>query len=290
VGANQLVSASFGGPYPDDVGRKVAFVFQGGGSVAATQVGMLRALLDAGITADLAVGSSSGALNAVAFAEMPTYEGVDRLEQLWLSMRRKSIAPITFPSIISALIGRSPALLPNTAMRRFLESAAISRNLEDTELPVHVVATDIADGLTVLLSSGDLVTALLASAAFPGLYPPVLIGSRHLIDGGVAADIPVLQAEALGATRTYVLPAALSDQPDTLPRGPVPLAFRAVGQVLDAVSRRDIAMAKGDVHMLPAPLSRAAHPLDFHETARLIEDGYRLAAEWLVLHQAEVPR
>jgi NTE family protein len=260
---------------------RVAFVFQGGGSVAATQVGMLRALVEMGITPDLVIGSSSGALNAVAFAEQPTIAGIDRLERLWLSLRRKDIAPLTVNSVVGAVFGHRDSLVPNTALRRFLEAAAVNRRLEDTVIPVHVVATDISDGQTVVLSEGDLVTALMASAAFPGLFPPVVIGRRHLIDGGVGADIPVLQAEALGATCCYVLSAALSDQPDLLPRGPLPLAFRAMSQVLDAVSRRDLALATGQVHVLPTPLSNAGHPLDFQHTRRLIDDGYRLAADWL---------
>jgi NTE family protein len=266
---------------------RVAFVFQGGGSVAATQVGMLRALVEAGITPDLVIGASSGALNAVAFAEQPSLAGVDRLEQLWVGLRRKHVAPLSVASVIGAFIGRRESLVPNTAMRRFLESAAMSQRLEDTTLPVHVVATDMSDGATVVLSRGDIVTSLMASAAYPGLYPPVRLGGRYLIDGGVGADIPILQAEDLGAVRSYVLPAAISDQPETLPRGPVPLAFRAMSQVLDGVSRRDLALATGEVHLLPAPLTRAGHPLDFQETRRLIEDGYRLSVEWLAQRRIE---
>ena len=79
--------------------------------------------------------------------------------------------------------------------------------------------------------------ALLASCAFPGLYPPVRVGGRLLVDGGVSADVPVLQAEALGATVTYVLPAAVCDVAQSLPRGPLPLAYHALGQVLGAVAR-----------------------------------------------------
>ena len=58
----------------------VAFVFQGGGSLTAPQVGMLRALCEAGLTPDLVLGSSVGAINAVAFATDPGPAGLDRLE------------------------------------------------------------------------------------------------------------------------------------------------------------------------------------------------------------------
>ena len=73
----------------------VAFVLQGGGSLAAGQVGMLRALLEAGIRPDMVVGSSAGALNAVAFAQNPTEAGLDELQELWARIRRSDIFPFS---------------------------------------------------------------------------------------------------------------------------------------------------------------------------------------------------
>ena len=67
--------------------------------------------------------------------------------------------------------------------------------------------------------TGETVLALLASCAFPGLYPPVQVGGRLLVDGGVSADVPVLQAEALGARVSYVLPAATCDVAQSVSRG-----------------------------------------------------------------------
>jgi NTE family protein len=147
----------------------------------------------------------------------------------------------------------------------------------------HVVATDLGSGQAVVLSEGESVPALLASCALPGLYQPVRVGPQLLVDGGVSADVPVLQAEALGATVTYVLPAADLDI-QSLPRGPLPLAHHALRHLLASVARRDIAAAQGTVNILPAPHSRAGNPVDFRDTARLIDDGYRLATEWLADH------
>jgi NTE family protein len=263
----------------------VSFVFQGGGSVAATQVGMLRALTEAGVKADLVVGSSAGALNAVMFASDPTMAGIDRLEKLWMSLRRRHVAPVSIRSVVAALAGRRDALMTNTALGNVVRSADVASQLEDTAIPAHIMATDLRDGRPVVLSTGDTVSALLASAAFPGIYPPVSTRGRLLIDGGVGADIPVLQSEQLGATESFVLPAAVTDTSNAVPRGPVPLVFHAVSQLLDAVSRRDLALAAQPVHMLPAPLTRAGVPLDFRETRHLIDDGYHLTRRWLDDHR-----
>src|SRR6266496_6427060 len=82
-------------PGPRSRRRTVAFVFQGGGSLSAPQVGMLRALAQAGVTPDLVIGTSAGALNAVAFATDPTVAGIQRLENLWLTLRRRNVAGIS---------------------------------------------------------------------------------------------------------------------------------------------------------------------------------------------------
>ncbi len=267
-----------------DQRRRIAFVLQGGGSVAAPQVGMLRALTEAGIVPDIVVGSSSGALNAVAYASDPTLGGVDRLEELWLSLRRKHVAPLSARIVLAALAGRNDALLANRALREVLRLASVPSDLADCTIPAYVVATDLEDGVPVILSRGSTVDALLASSAFPGLYPPVQVAGRQLIDGGVCADIPILQAELLGASVSFVLSAAVADKPDAIPHGPIALMYRALGQLLDAASRRDLALAAGVVHEMPASVTHAMTPLDFRETRALIESGYQLATQWLATH------
>ncbi|HEY3629823.1 MAG TPA: patatin-like phospholipase family protein [Jatrophihabitantaceae bacterium] len=264
---------------------RVAFVFQGGGSLAAPQVGMLWALTEAGIRPDLVVGSSAGALNAVAFASDPSSKGLDQLEDVWASVRRRHVAPFSVRALLAAFTGHGEGLVSDAALRVLLERAAHAPTLRETAVPAHVVATDLASGEPVVLSDGDTVAALLASSAFPGLYRSVPIGRRLLVDGGVSADVPVLQAEALGATVSYVLPAATWDVALPLPRRPLPQAYHALRQILESAARRDIAAAQGRVHVLPAPNTRIANPIDFRDTAGLIEEGYRLATEWLA-HRA----
>jgi NTE family protein len=263
--------------------RRVAFVFQGGGSLAAPQVGMMRALAAAGLRPDLVIGSSAGALNAVAFAGGPSQAGLDALEAVWRSLARRQVAPFSARVLLAAVTGRGGGLVSQSALRDLLAGLPVPRTLNGTAIPAHVVVTDLASGLPLVISDGETVPALLASCAFPGLYAPVELEGRQVIDGGVSADVPVLQAEALGATVTYVLPAAAYALP-LLPSGPLPLANRALSQVLGAIARRDLTAARGPVHVLPAPDSRAVSLVDFRDTARLIDDGYRLATGWLAGH------
>ena len=94
----------------------VAFVFQGGGSLAASQVGMLRALAAVGLTPDLVIGSSAGALNAVAFASDPSPAGLDGLEVVWRSLRRRQVAPLSARTLL-AVAGRGEGLVSSAAFR-----------------------------------------------------------------------------------------------------------------------------------------------------------------------------
>jgi NTE family protein len=241
---------------------------------------MLTALLEAGVVADLVVGASAGALNAVAFATDPTLAGLRRLGWLWGQLRRRHVAALEVRTLARAVVGRGDGLLSSAPLAALLEGV-VARCLEDTLLPAHVVATELGTGAPVVLSKGESVPALLASAAFPGIYPPVTINGQRLIDGGVAADVPVRQAESLGATVCYVLPAARPAEAAASAHGPLAMVHRALGQILDSAARRDVGAARGPVHVLPTVTSSATNPLDFRDTQRLVAAGYGAAVSWL---------
>ncbi|WP_377267621.1 patatin-like phospholipase family protein [Peterkaempfera sp. SMS 1(5)a] len=266
--------------------RTVAFVLQGGGSLSAPQVGALRALTQAGITPDLIVGSSAGALNGAAFAADPSIEGIDRLEALWLSIKRRHVAPFSLRTLIKASTGRGEAAVSSTALQQLLQFGIGVGRLEDAAVPLHVVATDVDTGAPVVMSRGDAVSALLASAAFPGLYPPVRVGQHRLVDGGVSADTPVLQAEALGATTIYVLPAAVTNTTGRQAHAALLSAHRALCQILAERERRDVAAVRGSVLRLPTATTPVANLIDFRDTSRLIQVGYSLTQDWLAQQPA----
>jgi NTE family protein len=261
-----------------------AFVLQGGGSLAAAQVGMLHALLEAGITPDMIVGSSAGAINAVAFAENPTEAGLARLEHLWAGLRRATVFPLNPRDILTGLAGRRDGLVSPRRLRVLLARGLDTELLQDTRIPVHVVATDAATGQAVTLSHGPALDALLASGAIPGVFPPVLLGGRLLTDGGIAADTPILQAEALGATVSYVLPAVMPTGPDTT-RGAVAFLLRGLSQILDHAAATDLTAARGQIHLLPAPRLTVTNPFDFRHTKMLIAEGYTTTRATLTSQQ-----
>jgi len=259
----------------------VAFVFEGGSSLAAVQVGMLRALVEAGIRPDLVVGSSAGAINAVAFAQNPTEAGIEDMRRLWVGMRRRDVFPMNPRSVLSGLSGRGNGLVKPGRLRSLLERVVQVGDLRETSVPAHVVATHALTGRPEVLSEGPAVDALVASSSIPGLLPPVSWRGKSLIDGGISADVPILQAEALGATTSYVLPSLIDAPADAPVTGALPIMLRSMGMLLERTSGHDLAAARGEVHVLPVPSLRGLNPLDFRHGAEYVRVGYDSAQGWL---------
>ena len=165
---------------------RTAFVLAGGGSLGAVEVGMLETLVAEGISADLIVGASVGALNGAYFAARPDREGVRSLGQIWRGLHRRDVFPFTpFGSLLSFFSLRNYLVDP-TPLRRLIKRHLPIRDLSDTVIPFHVVATNVLTGDEVVVSSGPVVDAVLASTAIPGVFPPVKLAGRYLSDGGIA--------------------------------------------------------------------------------------------------------
>jgi NTE family protein len=152
----------------------VAFVLSGGASLDAIQVGMLRALVHHGIRPDLIVGTSVGAINGGFVASRDfTHETIDELADLWLGLRRTQVFPLGPVTGLLGLLGARTSLVPGGALRRLISRHSHDGRLEELPTPLHVIACDVLTGEEVRLSSGPLVDAVLASAAIPGVLPPI---------------------------------------------------------------------------------------------------------------------
>jgi len=260
-----------------------AFVFAGGGSLGAVQVGMLKALAGASPTPDFVVGASVGALNAAYYAASPDADGIARLERIWMRLTRMDVFPFTMLGTTLCLLGRRDHLAFPHRLRALIESELSCRRLEDTVLPCHVVATDALDGTEVTLSSGDAAEALLASAAIPAVFPAVTIGGRVLIDGGIASNTPISAAFALGATRVVVLPTGLPCALREPPRGAIAIALHALNllsmrQLLADVDRF---AARCELAVVPPLCPLATNSYDFSHSAELIGRAEAETGRWL---------
>ncbi len=270
---------------------KTAFVLSGGANLGSVQVGMLRALLAADITPDFLVGTSAGAINAAFIAAHPDVAGTHELEAIWVALRRNVLFRARPIRGVLGLLGSQLSLCSPEPLTRVLRANLHYGLLENAAVPVHVVATELTTGLEVLLSSGSVVDAVLASASLPGILPPVRIGGRTLVDGGVTNNAPLAHALHLGADRIYVLSAgqscALADQP----RSAAGVAFQSLSvligrQIVNDVDRHH---DECELFLVPQLCPVDVGILDFSRAKNLIARGYESTQRWIANGQIPEP-
>jgi NTE family protein len=260
-----------------------AVVLSGGGSLGAVQAGMLLALFDAHVTADVYVGSSVGALNAAYIAGEPDAAGARRLAQIWRTLRREDVFPTDAARVLRAMIGRTSGLTDPHPLRELVQRNLNYERLEEAAKPVVVVATDVLTGREVALGEGAAVDAVMASAALPSVFPPVNVGPYLLMDGGVVNNTPISVARQLGADIIYVLPTGYACALESPPRSALGMGIHAVTLAIQQRLIADVAELQGSLELRVAPplCPLAVSPIDFTHTAELIERARTTTAAWL---------
>lgn len=260
-----------------------AFVLSGGGSLGAVEVGMLLALAERGIAPDVLIGTSVGAVNAGWLAGGATLEDIEALAELWTTIRRRDVFP-TAPLLgLLGFLGRRDHLVPAEPLRALLEHNVKFTRLEDAPIPLRVVTTDLLTGEEILLGTGDAIDAIAASAAIPGVFPPVAVGDRMLVDGGTSDNVPISHAIDLGADTVYVLPTGYACALDKPPRGALATALQALTLVLQQRLILDVARyaESVDLRVVPPLCPLTVSPLDFSQSASLISRARRSTSHWL---------
>lgn len=276
----------------NDTPTTTAFVLSGGASLGAIQVGMLEALYERGITPDLIVGTSVGALNGAFIASRPpTLETIRELGSIWRGLRRTTVFPINPLTGLLGFVGVGSSFVPDGGVRRLIRRHVSAERLQDTIVPLHVVATDVLRGEDIRLSRGPLVDAVLASAAIPGVLPAVEWDGRLLIDGGVSNNAPLSHALELGANRIYVLPTGAPCELEAPPRGAMPMLLYASGLLIGRRLTLDVASCPAGVEVvvLPPPCPLPVQPIDFSHAQMLIDLGRAGARRHLAAQELTLP-
>ena len=204
-----------------------AFVLGGGGVLGAAEVGMLQALFEQGIAPDLVVGTSVGAINGALVAADPTPGAVERLRSVWEDLASQRIFAGSVLARASTLVRTRTHLHPREPLRDLLANHLPVRTFAELPIPFQCVAASIERAAEHWFTDGDLVDAVLASCAVPGLLPAVELDGEHYLDGGLVHSIPVGRAVALGARTIYVLHVGRIDRPLSPPTRPWEVALVA---------------------------------------------------------------
>jgi len=203
-------------------GVRTGLALGSGAARGLCYIGVLDALESRDIHIDCIAGTSVGALIGALYASgIP----VSQLQQIALNLNWRRLARLLGPSLPTT------GLLDSRKVSHFIDELLPIKTFEALNLPLAITATDIESGTPIVIRNGRLLPAIQASIAFPGLFQPVLLGDRFLVDGGLCAPVPTDVVKQMGADRVIGICAippvekrfqetsapADSDQPD---RGP----------------------------------------------------------------------
>ncbi|MGE0640878.1 MAG: patatin-like phospholipase family protein [Thermoanaerobaculia bacterium] len=270
---------------------RICLALSGGGAVGLAHVGVLRALEELQVPIDCVAGTSMGAIVGGLYAagySPAELEGIvrdldwgellrDAPDRRRLPFRRK-VDDQNYLTRWELGVGKGGIKTPSGLVvghrlgARLHVLALRAGGVTDFDLlarPFRAIATDAGTGDTVVLASGDLGVALRASMAIPGLFSPVEIDGRLLVDGGVVDNLPVDAARAMGADLVIAVDL---DQPFSTRDRPNSIAA-ILNRSLSVLSRREVERALADADLVLRPRVRDYGLLDFEAAATLIERG-----------------
>ena len=165
----------------------IAFVLGGGGARGFAHTGALKVLDDAGIRADLVVGTSAGSVVGALYAG-----GIrnNELLETALALQREQVLDFVFPN---------RGFIEGDRLEAYIDRALGGRLIEELALPFVVVATELRSGRLAAFNRGDTGMAVRASCSVPAIFQPTMIAGKEYVDGGLVSPVPVRIAREMGA-------------------------------------------------------------------------------------------
>jgi len=168
---------------------KIGLALGSGSARGLAHIGVIRAIRESGITIDMVAGTSIGALIGAAYAS----GGIDTLEQDFRNIDWKKMGTLLDP------VFPMSGLIDGRKIAEFVRPHVSSQAIENLPLPFCAVATEFSSGKEIPLRRGNLIEAVRASISVPGIFSPVRLNGRILVDGGLVNPIPVSAVRTMGA-------------------------------------------------------------------------------------------
>lgn len=167
--------------------KNIGLALGGGGVLGAAHIGALRAMEEQEIEIEYISGTSIGAFVAVFYAFGNKSDKIEEIvsELEWLDISRVSLSRY--------------GLLSIERLGDLITEYLGNKNIEDAQIPLTIVATDIYTGEKVVFDKGSVADAVMASMSVPGIFQPLEINGKMLVDGGIAENVPVKTVQEMGA-------------------------------------------------------------------------------------------
>ncbi len=240
---------------------KIGLALSGGAARGTAHLGVLKALEEHGIRPDCISGTSIGAFIAGLYAFGVSIEELkDIAEKIkWIHVTSFTLSKLGF--------------LSNEDVAELIEKSVGKVRIEDAKIPLAIIAADISTGEKIVMRSGDLAEAVTASTCIPGVFAPVKMGEKYLVDGLVVENVPVSPLKGMGAD--VIIAVNLGSErkyrdPDDL----LDVLLNAFYIAVDRASQDDIAAADVLIEPRVAQFRRT----DLKKVPELFSEGYRAAA------------
>jgi NTE family protein len=264
---------------------RVVLVLGGGGVKGMAHAGAWRAIEASGLVVSGVVGTSIGALVGACIAGG---QGWRELTARALALSKTDIVVVNRWAVLLNGI-RQPSVFRAEPLQDYIRSVLPVQHFSALSLPLSVNAVDLGSGRTEWFGAGGrddvpLADALYASCALPVFYPPLRIGGRHYVDGGVADSLPVRFAAERGAELIIAVDVGSGAEQDaeaTVGKGMVAIHQRVVSMAAQAHKRAVLDAWDGPPLLYVRPRLDSYATFDFTSTTYFLEEGYRATREAL---------
>lgn len=242
---------------------RIGLALGGGAAKGIAHIGVLRALEEDGVKIHCVAGTSVGALVAAYYA---FGKPLDQIMSIGSALNLSKIINFTM---------QKRGLFSTDAIRDMIHRDLGEQRIEDAKIPLAICTTDIESGEQVIFTKGDLADAVCASMAVPGLFVPVEINGRTLVDGGLVENVPVSPLEKMGAGITLAVNLSHSERYPS-PKNTFDVINSAIDIGMDIRTKEQL--KKADV-VIELDLRHFSRTNNAGKTEELCLEGYRPAKE-----------
>lgn len=236
---------------------RVGVALGGGFARGLAHIGVLKVLEEENIPVDLIAGTSVGSVIGAAYASGISAK---ELEEISTLVRFKDFSRWTFSRF---------GIFNNDKMAVFLRKVLRCKTFEELRIPLAVAATDVVTGEAAVFTSGELIDPVRASCAYPGIFLPVNVNGRLLVDGLLAHSVPTIPLRKMGADRVIGVSLSASWVKKQGPRH----VFDVIGQCFSIAQDNMCGVWKSAADLVLEPAIGEFSYDDFVRAPELIKTG-----------------
>lgn len=237
--------------------KDIGLALGGGAVLGAAHVGVLRAIDEFDIKIKYISGTSIGAFVAAFFAFGKNWKEIKQIatELKWIDITGISLSRY--------------GLLSNEKLGKLILEHIGDKNIQDSDIPLAMIATDVTSGEKIILDKGPVADAVMASTCIPGIFKPIEKNGRMLVDGGIVENVPINTIKGMGAE--YVIGIDLNakhkyDKPDNI--------LDVIINSFHFLMKKSVKLQKEDADLLIEPDLAAFNRSDMSQVDKLMEKGY----------------